>query len=286
MIEPNESTTIVCEICGHLNEYSKVRCRCDHPLGYPNVRKALDEREDLITRYETARRAGDATRLDEIERLASEARPTITMSVEACDDIMRDRKYRSYEQRLERGDRQAAMEGDHSDRGQVSAKLFPTYEDNVVYAALTSGKRGLHSYGAISVLWEVTEHYLGKRMSLLEENSFHFYDKHDLARLGAPIPKGYRSVWKDRAKLAVAKIGPKISGAMSLAAMNDLFFCPMDQRYDDTFIEIAIHAEEGLDSLDVKAVSVLAVPEQDDANRLRCVRDTCRKRGIEIVELT
>ena len=56
------------------------------------------------------------------------------------------------------------------------------------------------------VSWHVTRDYLGKRMSLLEENSYVFYERHNLGRLGSVRPAGYFSTWDDRGKLVGAKL--------------------------------------------------------------------------------
>ena len=56
----------------------------------------------------------------------------------------------------------------------VEARLFPMYGEHIAYAALSPDGRGLPNYGPIAVRWQVAPAYVGRRASLLEENSFIF----------------------------------------------------------------------------------------------------------------
>ena len=110
------------------------------------------------------------------------------------------------------------------------------------------------------VSWRVTMDYLGKRMSLLEENSYAFYERHGLGRLGSARPAGYFSTWDDRAKLVGAKLGPRVTIATDRAKLNALLLRSGGNRDDDDFVEIMIYADKGIDTHDVGRVLIQVPP--------------------------
>jgi hypothetical protein len=128
--------------------------------------------------------------LAKLEAIAKRSQPVINMDFAACDDILRSGKYRNYHQRIDSGERAPAKAQDHADRVKVGESLFPVHEKHIQYAALSPDGRGLLSYGPVAMRWEVTSVYLDRRVSLLEENSFTFYDHHKLGDRGATIPLG------------------------------------------------------------------------------------------------
>lgn len=165
-------------------------------------------------------------------------------------------------------------------------KLFPTYKQHIHYAALSPNGKGLErSYGPVAVRWQVTPEYLVRRSSLLEENSYIFYGKHGLGVLNSKVPPGYQSGWEDRAMLASAKLGPRLTSATGENELPELLLRQGIDRYQDQFIEIAIYAEEGLDTQDVDMVTIQRSPATpEDHHRLEIIRETCVARGIAFVE--
>ena len=130
------------------------------------------------------------TLLDSLEAVAERSQPVIAMSFEACDGAFRSKKYLNYSQSVGANLRGPARPVDHADRASVGARLFASYDQHIAYAALSPDGRGLSSYGEVMVSWRVTMDYLGKRMSLLEENSYVFHERHGLGRLGSAPPRG------------------------------------------------------------------------------------------------
>jgi hypothetical protein len=274
--------------CGKPIKYWEVHCRCGQLLGYPNYRAAAAEREDLMRRYEAARHDAEARRvaplLAKVEALAEQSRPVIAMPFAVCDDILRSDKYRNYDQRMDSGEREPANAGDHADREMVGERLYPRYSQHINYAALSPDGRGLLSYGPVAVCWEVTPTYLGRRASLLDENSFFFYDQYSLGSRGATVPPGHRATWEDRAKLVAAKIAQHLTPATG-DGLRPLLLQAGSTRKEDDFIEIAIYAEGGLDTQDVSKVTLLrAAMTPEEEHRVELVRDICRTRSITLVE--
>ena len=223
--------------------------------------------------------------VDSLEAVAERSQPVIAMSFEACDGVFRSKKYLNYGQSVSANLRGSARPVDHSDRASVGARLFASYDQHIAYAALSPDGRGLSSYGKVMVSWHVTMDYLQKRMSLLEENSYSFYERHCLGRLGSTPPAGYLSTWDDRAKLVGAKLGPRLTIATDSAKLNTLLLRSGVNRDDDDFVEIMIYADKGIDTQDVGRVLIQVPPSTpEEHHRQAILRDSCRARGVKYVE--
>ena len=278
-----------CPACKRPIDYWRVRCRCGLFVGFPNHRAVSAERDELDRRYKDAKAGCQAMGLEhlltELEQLAEQSRPVISMSFEACDDILRSGKYHNYSRRVDSGERTLADATNHSDRETVGARLFAGYHQHIHYAALSPDGRGLLSYGPIAVRWEVTPDYLGKRATLLEENSFIFYDRHALGELRATVPAGYQAIWDDRSKLAACKGAHRLTVATGVSALASVLFHPGKSRIEDDFVEVMIFADEGLDTLDVDRVTLSRSPRsEEESHRRELVRQACAGRGIGFVE--
>ncbi len=243
----------------------------------------------MTERYKTMRAASFGTGveklLDQLEDLITNSRPVIIMSFAAVDDIMRPGKYRNYQQRVLSHERDPASPQNHADREMVGQRLYPSFSQHILYAALSPDGRGLMSYGdgQVAVQWNVTAHYLERRISLLEENSFVFYERHGLGAISKSVPIGHRSTWNDRAALAVSKLGPKLDVATSSTAIQELIMTAGTRKSDD-FIEIAIYAEEGIDTRGCKPLlrhGPNAPPVTlEERYRADLVRESCRQRRV------
>jgi hypothetical protein len=275
--------------CNEPIKYWQVHCRCGHFLGYPNYREALAERDELMRRYVAARddaeQRGAGLLLDKLEVLAEQSRPVIAIAFSACDDILRPGKYRNYDQRVESGEREPAVASDHADREKVGATLFNVYSRQIVYAALSPSERGLLSYGPVAVRWEVTAAYIGRRASLLENNSYTFFNQHGLGALGATVPPGYRATWQDRVQLVAAKLAARLTPTTSESTLASMIMRAGNKREDDDFVEVAIYADGGLDTRDVTAVTLHRAPTTgEEFHRRDLIREICVARGIAFTE--
>ena len=207
------------------------------------------------------------------------------MPYAVADDLLRSGKYRNYHQRVESGERNPAAPDNASRREMVGARLFPSYQANIQYAALSPDGRGLGSYGSIAVGWDVTPYYLGQRAVLIEENSYVFFERHGLGNPETAIPSGFRAIWEDRVMLATAKHGEQLTTSTPDEELAKLLLHSADDRSDDEFIEILIYTDKGLDTLDVTTVTVQKSPKDDDErHRLEILRDLCVKNDVSFVE--
>jgi hypothetical protein len=285
--------SLKCPDCQKPVDYWRVQCRCGYFIGFPNWRAAYEERSQLGSRYtdatQDAANRNFSPLLTKLEALAGDARPVIAMPFAACDDILRSGKYRNYDQRVSSGERAPAASVNHSDREMVGEKLYPMYSDRISYAALSLNGRAPMSYGPVAVQWKVEPLYLGRRASLLEDNSFTFFNKHRLGHhLGTQIPAGYRAVWEDRAKLAVAKFSSELSASTGQTELPGLFLKDGTGRGDEEFIEVAIYiggdADAGLDAEDVDLVTLQrAATTPEEGHRVDLIRDICANRHIALI---
>jgi hypothetical protein len=245
----------------------------------------------LEARYESAKvylmRLGLGGLMLELEAIANASRPVIAMPCEACDDLLRDGKYRNYYHRVEYRDRDIADETRHADRSSVNDRIYPGYGKHLHYGVMSPDCRGLGNYGPVALRWRVLPHYLQTRATLLEDNEYKFFDDHALAGRGAKVPAGYRAIWEDRSRLAVAKLAPRLNSSTGVAELSGLLMESGADRSSDRFIEVAMYAEDGIDSRDIDQV-VLLEPLTDPLAQLRwqIVEETCQRRGIQVVPLS
>lgn len=280
-----------CPNCSEPVDYWTVICRCGHSLGFPNRRAAAAEGDELAKRYNTARQDAStrnvAPLLAKLEALAEGSKPVISMSFQACDDILRSGKYLNYYQMISSSRRMLATRLNHSDRGMVGEKLFPGFKEHIQYAALSTNGRGLSSYGKVAIRWEVTSAYLCQRISVHEENSYTFFDRHGLGRLGATIPSGYQSIWEERGTLVATKLAKQLTTATAESSLSSLLMHAGSSREDDEYVEICIYEDKGLDTRDVDMVTFLIAPTTpDERHRSELVRGSCATRAtaIRVVE--
>lgn len=274
--------------CDNIVSYNEAHCLCGEFVGYPNYRMAMSEADDLAKRYSTALQVLKSKGLEEkqktVEDLASISLPTICMSCDAADDVMRDKKYLNYHMQVAQNLREISSRENHSDRGMVENKLFPGYNQHLLYAALSPNGAGLRGYGDISITWKVEESYLLNRTTVLEENSFDFYDRHDLGKRSNQPPKGFMSSWSCRAQVAISKLGSGLNVSMNKLDIEELFFSPSTNRKNDTFMEVVIHAAEGLRNKGICSIKCEKILSPDDQARFELVVSKARDMGVIVIE--
>lgn len=276
-----------CPECGSAVAYWQVNCRCGRFLSFPNFRAALAERSALSARYgkaiEESGARGTAKQIQRLEEIAEQSNPVITMPFPACDDILRSGKYRNYHQRIFSSERHPATRENHADRSMVGEHLFPTFSEHIHYAALSPDGWGLPNYGSVTLRWNVSPDYLDRRISLLEENSFIFFEHHKLGKLGTTIPVGYQSVWGDRKIMAVAKLGNTLNAATGEDDLPGLLLHKGRSRLEDDFIEVIIYAESGIDTLDLDMVTLEKNPsDPEEWHRWEIIKETCAVRRVAV----
>ncbi|MCX6583502.1 MAG: hypothetical protein NT166_25285 [Candidatus Aminicenantes bacterium] len=121
----------------------------------------------------------------------------------------------------------------------IEGTLFGSYGSNIRYAAMSLDGSGLKSYGDYTII--LSDESVRLRTTLLEENSYSFIRRHKILA-GDKIPKGYRAVWKERYKLAIAKL----MGKILLTKETDYAIIVLKSTGDrkrDEYIEVHIYGK-------------------------------------------
>jgi hypothetical protein len=276
-----------CKKCGLPISFFESQCECGEFDSFPNVRAAHEQMIYLVNRYNQARANAFTSNtneiLDAVEQLANGATAVINVSVRAADNVMRDDKYRNYYQSLGAGMRLAAERLHHAERTKVDATFFPEYYPHIVSMALSPDERGLISYGEVTMVISDTE-YLQLRGSLLERNTYMFYDEHDLGLRKAAVPLGYQSDWNGRAILAATKLQKVINSSSTLNELLKNFMLVTDDRETDEFIEVHVFAPGGIARKQFARVRLQKnLTEEDDQDRWQLVRKSGSRLGITVI---
>ena len=231
-----------------VNEQAEV-CADGHHQGRINVRKAWRERAELENRYRIAcdriSESGSKENLSEfIDEVKNKSVAVANFNPAAADNILRNRKYLNYYSRSYQGvaPPNESLEGI---RRMVDNRVFGRYFDFMFFFALTlKGEIALKSYGSVSFIIK-DDNFLELNASLLEENSFFFFDKHKLGSRDSMLPVGYQSVWRDRAMLAVAKCESLFTPVLKKSEFCTMLLSSNGDREHDCYIEIVVYGESG-----------------------------------------
>jgi hypothetical protein len=117
--------------------------------------------------------------------------------------------------------------------------LFPFYKGQVRFAALSITSLGLSNYGECHIT--LRSDMIAHRATVFEENSTLFMKHHDIKVWDAGnLPRGYRAVWEDRAKLCIAKLSPKINSSMKVNEFPRVLLKEGTTTEGDEFVEVHI----------------------------------------------
>jgi hypothetical protein len=256
-----------CEHCGKLALYGiEDRCRaCNDPVAKKasNVRLASqrDQREALDVRYhaasELAKEDGTADSLAELENIAESTAAVVNVPVGMAYDLFQRERllYSSYERQVRARLRSPSDHQHDRQRRAVGGLLYGGYSGDMVYAALSADGHGLSSYGPVNlILEEVTIAY---RATVLEENSYHFMERHAMTP-ESPVPRGYLALWAERGKLATAKLGGQVTPGMDGRALSKLLLDSSGDRQLESFLEVHIYG-----TFNYQAILDVELPAED-----------------------
>jgi len=260
---------------------------CEFWLGFPNVREASSpvECQELGKRYQSAR--DDARRrncepvLDQFENAVRQSQAAICRRWGAVVDIVERNNglFQTFYQQLSAGTRLPQDNDFDRMRLEVDAKLFPYFGQLVHFSVLSLENQAPTSYGECILFLRETS--IAHRTTVFEENTLVFCRKHAI-RTGDRPPPGYRAVWTDRHRLAVAKLHGKIDINTTPAAFAGILMQSKGATDTDEFIEAHIYGK-----LDLTAVERLRTPKpnlKDDQVLARRLRRKIEEKGA-IVEI-
>jgi len=238
---------ILCSNCdADISDCSDRFCpTCGQDIGFPNVRDAnrKEEREALEARYKKAVDDSKANHshpsLENFEKIAQTSSAVININIDHLHRFLTydNELYSTYDLQVSGQTRKSAKTQDDRDRRTVEAMLFGGYGQEIRYAALSLDGIGLKSYGACAV--KLRDIAIAKRATVLEKNSYHFLEEHGI-KFKDPIPPGYKAIWQERHKVAVAKLAAEISSSTSPDDYPKILLFSEGNRQTDRFIEVHI----------------------------------------------
>lgn len=254
---------------------------CASHLGFPNVRAANDPAElaTLQARYDAAyaaaraRNAGDVLAQFEVAvQTASRAviyRPLRTLAhlITSGNGL-----FQTFYQQVDRG---RIPDDSKWDRFRVSVDrlLFPYYCEKIHYAALALDTTGARTYGGHGCALLLNQS-IQNRATVFEENSYNYCEKQPIT---VAVPPGLRAKWPDRHRLAVAKLGHRVTSATTSQDFPGILVVPGTTTGEDQFIEVHIH-----DPLTEAAVEKALLPKVKSG--LTGLRAKAEKRLLKAVQ--
>lgn len=236
-----------CQTCGERVPDSIRNCpSCQADAGFPNVRAAEVDRETAALRQrlidaETSTRArGCEPVLKDFGKAVLQSRAVLCRNLGVVSSLVSNDNilYTNYYQQIE-GEVRLPQDS-RFDRGRsaVDGTLFPNYHTHICFAALSLDNIGPTRYGAYTIV--LKEKMILQRASVFEENSFSFCQiKHHII-VGDSVPPGYRAVWTERDRLAMAKLHSKIEPATRPEKYPAILLHRDTNPMDDDFIEVHI----------------------------------------------
>ena len=281
---------MVCTSCGSKVPFDRDRCpTCGRDAGFPNVREVsmVAEKDALHLRYQAKLKSAAANGTDNqvamFEDAVKGSHAVISVDMDYLLGFFLNEKalYSTYRLMVDGDIRKTASSVDDKRRCMVEGGFFGSYAAKIRYAALSIDGKGPASYGSYTmVLKDVA---VRDRATLLEENSYVFFEKHK-ARIPHDFPAGYRSVWEERHKLAVAKLADRISGAVPPENYPEILLSSSGDRKTDDFIEVHIY-----DLFDNNAIESVVI-DKNVAKKARKtdlarLKEALVKKGIKCIEV-
>jgi hypothetical protein len=241
--------TETCQFCNYEIPVSSDRCpNCARPSLFPNVKAAENpaEKAALDQRHQQAFSQTDPAAIPVVQQFeAATAQQSQAVIARYSSDVYTfassDRNlYPSFYQLLQAGARLPADNFWDKVRPVIDEKLFPYYKDHIRFAALSLDGRGLGHYGDCFMV--LKEDIIAHRATVFEENSIVFVHRRQLPET-ADMPPGYRAIWENRGRLAVAKLAHAIDANTTETDFPALLLRNGATSDDDDFIEVHILVE-------------------------------------------
>lgn len=283
------SSASACDHCKNEIPLSADKCpHCGLPGLFPNVRAAEEPSElaALERRYNSAKNdlsARGATKSQEdFETAVSDSAAIIARSDNELQRLATSENelYATYYQLIESGVRLPAGDKWDTLRVMADSALFPGYKSHVRFAALSLDGVGLFNYGNCLIV--LRDALIAHRASVFEENSVLFM-KHHRIRMSeaAKLPRGYRSTWKDRAKLCVAKIHNRIDADTQANEYSALVLREGATSEEDEFIEVHIYGSISIRTIE-KVILSPRLKRRQRATILKALKERLEKAGVTI----
>lgn len=243
-------TLIKCGVCEEdLSPFATLCCVCDTHY-YPNVNLAAlpEERAELQKRYDDTRKEIAARGLnkiaDQFEQSVNNSFAVICVKfpelerLASSESELKSTYYTLADTRVPRAAPPAGVDW-NAFREVVDAGLFREHaKRDMHFAALATSTVGPTAYGPCTLICATKN--IEKRASTFEKNSCQFFIEWGGVPEPDKIPKGYRSTWADRAKLALAKLGKQLVADMTSEQIASLLLHAGATTDEDDFVEVHI----------------------------------------------
>ena len=277
---------IKCKNCNFKNSLMNEKCsRCGMFLGFPNVNECSqkEELEALEKRYqekvELAAAKGEEDKRIKFEEEVKKSKAVINVDLDYLHFFIvgKHSLYSTYQLQTGGETRDYTHSEFDKERLGIEGTLFGSYGENIRYAALSLDGSGLKAYGDFTIV--LADEAVKLRATLLEENSYNFIRRHKILA-GDKIPRGYRAVWKDRHKLAVAKLAEK---ALLTKKENyaTIVLESTDNRTKDEFIEVHIYGKINKEAILSVCGKSNVVSEKDKVEKIKEQLKKSKKDWIE-----
>jgi len=236
-------------------------------------RNALAERYSLSVEAAAVRGCAEVLRSFEDSACSSKAviaRPLAQTEQLTCSD---DQLYSTYyklieaEVRLPSGDKWDVL------RRVADAILFPGYEKEIRFAALSMDGIGASTYGECSLV--LRDSMIAHRASVFEGNSAWL-----LKQWRYDLTSGFRATWEQRSMLCVAKLAAQLQAEATPEDFAEILLCPGPIAEEGRFVEV--HILRGLTRRSLEKVMIASPPRggRPGSTRLKALRDRLAEAGV------
>ncbi len=173
--------------------------------------------------------------------------------------------YAGYESQVNAGIRTPARSEHDRQRAAVGGVVFGSYAKEIRYGVLSLDNLGVRNYGPVHC--RLRERAVAHRVTFMEENSFHFVERHGLTPSDS-LPAGYRAVWRERDKLASTKLEPQLAHDQTAEDWAQLLVKNGRNRSEDEFVEAHVFGSFNKDS--VERIEIDEATSLSDHERFLC----------------
>lgn len=250
--------------CGQVPRYRRTCDSCEAFVGFPNVRYALREDEDLEKRYQYAFALAKVQKTESQLKSFDKALTTSNaVMVRKASDVIHTLSsgpglWSTFGKQLRADMRVAEDNIWDENRGAVEAIIHPQFHEEIRYAGLSLDDLGVTdpAYGECHMLLRPKS--IEDRASVFEENTFVFMDRHKVVA-GQNMPKGYRAAWINRHKLGVSKLSTRITQSAQSTEFSSILRSGIDKSAD--FIEVHIYGS--ISSKTIEKITVIETAISD-----------------------
>lgn len=270
-----------CPTCGHAVDDWVDRCRhCQGSVDFPNVRLCMRQTEidALESRYIDAVHATSDIQKDRVfayqSAVATNSKAVFnrTLAVLATSLSSEDDISNNFYAQVDAALRLPQSDEWNKVRVVADNIAFPGFSEKIRFAALSLTDQGLTNYGGCSVV--VKTEFISARATVMDQNSVTWVNSQIAAGdlfSGSKLIPGYRATWKERGRLAVAKLGTLVGrdpdpDDAALLLKNGA------TSADDEFIEVHIWGQ-----LTAIAIELIVIPKPT-SSRDKLYRDVLIER--------